>query len=234
MARREYYTLMASLPALPYFERADRLPINLVRLKERMKMLEPEDQEITKKLVEFIAWQQQPLERTDAEVVELYNGIKKLTAHHPVIWKMVEAEMNQRTILAALRLRSRGMGGAPAAPPPRDRRWGVGSWLEHIIRNWNHPDFRMGMIFPWLPKARALLENGEALELERLIMRNNWRGADALFQENPFAFEATIAYLYKWGIIYRWLTYDRKAAGARFNKMILEVTSGQEQLFAHS
>ncbi len=51
MASREYYTLVASLPALPYFEKAQRLPINEVRLWQRMGMLEPDDHLIVQKLI---------------------------------------------------------------------------------------------------------------------------------------------------------------------------------------
>ena len=43
MVRRSYYTLVASLPALPRLEQAERLPINETRLVERLRMLHPED-----------------------------------------------------------------------------------------------------------------------------------------------------------------------------------------------
>ena len=35
MSPHRYYTLIASLPALPYFKLAERLPINRQRLEER-------------------------------------------------------------------------------------------------------------------------------------------------------------------------------------------------------
>lgn len=229
MAGREYYTLMASLPALPYFERAQRLPINEVRLKQRIRMLEPEDITTVLKIVEFLAWQRQPIGRTDREIMRMYDEMVARTAHLPAVRDMIEYEMNQRSIMVALRRRKKGMG-----PPARGEKWGVGPWVDHIIRNWSHPDFRMGTVLPWIPKARLYLETGQALELELLMMRENWKAADAVTQQNPFAFEAMLAYLFKWGIIRIWLAHDREAAGSRFEKLILEVTGGQEQLFQNA
>jgi hypothetical protein len=226
MASREYYTLVASLPALPYFEKAQRLPINEVRLWQRMGMLEPDDHLIVQKLIEIVSLQQQPLDRTDRDVIARYNEMAALASHHQQVREMIENEMNQRSIVVALRRRKKGMG-----PPRKDENWGVGSWLEHIIRNWNHPDFRKGMLHPWIPRARVFLENGQAFEMERLLSGESWKVADSIAQRNPFSFEAVLAYLNKWAVIKRWLAYDRAAACIRFEKLILEVTRGQEQLY---
>lgn len=225
MGRKEYYTLVASLPALPYFERAQRLPINEVRLRKRMDMLEPEDLQIGKKIVEFISWNLQPVDRTDSDIVILYNELEKLTKHFPLIWKAIEDWMNQNTVLAALRRRKKGIG-----PPGRNEKWGEGPWHIHIIHNWNHPDFMLGAVFPWIAHVRLLFESGQALELQRFLTKENWKKADSVIQENPFAFEAIVAYFIKWGIIEYWLSFSSTAAGNRFDKLILEVTSGQEKL----
>ncbi len=36
-----YYDLVASLPHLPHFERAERLPITRLRLDQRLRLLKP-------------------------------------------------------------------------------------------------------------------------------------------------------------------------------------------------
>jgi hypothetical protein len=226
MASRDYYTLAASLPALPHFERATRLPINEVRLRRSMSMLEPDDGHMVMELTRFIAWNVQPLERTDAQMVDRYAELSRFMAPYPGLVELIQEEMGHRTILVALRRRLRGMG-----IPGRHEKWGVGPWVEHIMRNWNHPDFKLGVIFPWVPKVRVLLESGQALELQRLFMTELWRKADAVAMRDPFAFEAIVAYLFKWGVINLWLVNNREIAAERFNSLILEVTSGQEQLF---
>jgi hypothetical protein len=226
MGTREYYTLMASLPALPYFERASRLPINEVRLRKRMEMLDGDHQIMVKKIIQLIAWERQPMERTDRDVTRLYGEIEGLTHNYPLIWTMIEQGMSQRTVLAALRRRMKGTG-----PPGKHERWGVGPWLDHIIHHWNHPDFMLGLVFPWITKARPLLDGGQALELQRLLLKENWKNATQVSEKNPFAFEAVIAYLSRWGAISTWLGNDAVAAGSRFNTLVLEVTRGQEKLF---
>ena len=50
MWKRQYYTLHASLPALPYFDKAKVLPISRERLEARMGMLAPEDAETMEKV----------------------------------------------------------------------------------------------------------------------------------------------------------------------------------------
>lgn len=67
---RGYYTIIASLPHLPRFDKAERLPISRERLIQRLKMLEPEDFKLAENVAEFIAWRRQPVGRTDTEVHE--------------------------------------------------------------------------------------------------------------------------------------------------------------------
>jgi hypothetical protein len=218
---------MASLPPLPSFERAERLPINQVRLLERLNMLEPDDWVIVERTVLFLAWQRQPVERTDSEVVVFFRQIMELTASHPVLRQMIEFRMNVRTILAALRRRHRGLP-APAVDEP----WGVGPWVQHVTRHWDDADFKLRMVFQWIPQARQYLEAGEeTLALERLLMRLIWEQVDFLTQNNLFGFDALLAYLFKWDIVQRWLSYNRETAQARFDALVTEVIGEHDQLF---
>ncbi len=224
MASREYYTLVASLPALPYFERALRLPINEVRLRERLKMLEPEDAGIVQKTLNFTGWQLQPLERTDMDMARLYDEMLQMASCYPALKFMVSEIMDQRTIVVALRRRHRGM----AAPGKKDV-WGVGQWVDHIRRNWEHPDFRLGLEYPWVPRAREFIETDQALELERLILRYNWKTADNFMSENPFSLESILLYMTKWIAIRNWLSFSSDAARVRFENFITEVIGRYEQ-----
>ena len=62
--RRQYIALIASLPPLPPFDRAERLPINEDRLAVLLRMLEGEDLAMVERVASFLAWQRQPMERT--------------------------------------------------------------------------------------------------------------------------------------------------------------------------
>jgi hypothetical protein len=226
MARqRQYYTLISSLPALPRFERAERLPINEVRLAERLRMLDPDHWQVMERTAAFLAWQRQPMGRTDTDVVARFRHIADLASSYPVLMRMIEARMNQRTIMAALRRRHRRQ----PAPTPGES-WGVGPWVHHVERHWEDPDFKLAHVFPWIPQARQHLTAGETLTLERLLMGLIWHGVGRLAQE-MFGFEAVLAYLFKWDILRRWLSYNRQAAQARFEILVTEVIGEHDQLF---
>jgi hypothetical protein len=224
--RRQYITLISSLPPLPRFERAERLPINEDRLATRLRILDAEDRAIIERVADFLAWQRQPVDRTDAEVVTLFRNIGPVASRHPALMLMIEQRMNERTIMAALRRRHRGEA-MPAAGEP----WGVGAWVHHIENNWDDPDFKLGKILPWVPQARQHLEAGETLALERRLMTLVWDTVDLLSQGDPFGFEVVLAYLFKWDILQRWLSYERQAARERFETLITEVIGEHAQLF---
>ena len=56
MSSHCYYTLIASLPALPYFKLVERLPINRQRLEERLRMLNEEDASILAQARSVVEW----------------------------------------------------------------------------------------------------------------------------------------------------------------------------------
>jgi hypothetical protein len=226
MGRRHYYyTLIASLPWLPRFDQAERLPITRERLQERLKMLEPDDAEVVERAAAFLAWQRHPAERTDHDVIVKYHRMMEVITH-PTLSILVEEVVDQRTIMVALRRRHRGLP-APAASDP----WAVGRWTGSIERNWDVPDFKLSIFYPWLPQAKAYLESGEALALEKFLMDLAWDRIDRLAQESDFGFESVLAYLFKWDMLQRWLSYNAEAAQARFEELVLEVTDEYEQLF---
>lgn len=224
--RRQYIALIASLPPLPRFDRAERLPINEDRLVARIRMLEGKDLAMVERIASFLAWQRQPMERTDAQVVALFKQIVPVASENPSLKAMIEFRMNERTIMAALRRRRRGL----PAPTPGEE-WGVGSWVQHIVRNWEDPDFKLGKILPWVPRARQHLEAGETLALERLLMTIVWQSIDRISDNNPFGFEVVLAYLFKWDILKRWLSYERHEARVRFDSLLTEVIGEQNRLF---
>jgi hypothetical protein len=223
--QRQYYTLIASLPLLPPLERAERLPINRDRLQDRLRLLAPDDAAIVERAEAFITWQRQPLERTDAEVVAVFQALM-LPGTPAALIEVVAFRMQQRTLMAALRRRQRGLP-APAADEP----WGVGPWVAHIVRHWQEPDFRLGLLQPWVPQARAYLEAGDTLALERLLMQQVWTHLERLVQDNLFGFAAVLVYLFKWDMLQRWLSYNRPAAQVRFEALVGDITRDHQPLF---
>lgn len=221
-----YYTLVTSLPYLPRFDRADRLPINWDRLQERLKMLDPGDAEAAGALIGFLRWDRQSPAEThtkpgaDLDQIEEMMRDRRLRA-------VLEFPIALRTILSALRRRRRGLAG----PKPGER-WGLGRWVEYVERNWDEPDFGLGVVLPWVARARECIETGDMLALDHLLMGLVWDQVGRLTEGHEFEFRGVLAYLVKWDILQRWLSRDKKKAGARIEELLTEVIGEHNQLLA--
>jgi hypothetical protein len=118
-----------------------------------------------------------------------------------------------------------------AAPEP-DEIWGVGPWLNLMTASWDSPDLGLGHLLPWITEAASLLEDGAALELERLLMNAVWSRLGRIAERSPFGFEPVIAFVFRWDILQRWLSYNAESGKLRFQELVAEVTSEQQKLFA--
>jgi len=225
MSSQPYYTLLASLPPLPRFDQADRLPITRERLRQRFSMLAPDDAESLERAAAFLAWQQQTATRTDQEMIASFKQMEEHIAQ-PILQSIFDFPIDQRTIMAALRRRFCGL----PAPAPGES-WGVGRYVNHIERNWNDPHFKLSAVYPWIPQARSHLEAGETLALERLLKNTLWDHVDRSVPSYEFGFSAVLTYIIKWDILHRWLSYDIENAKARFEELVTEVTDEQPRLF---
>jgi hypothetical protein len=141
--------------------------------------------------------------------------------------EFVDFRISQRTALVALRHQRRGLG-----PPAPGEVWGIGPWVRRIQANWESPDLGLGGVFAWIEEARALLEAGNAVGLERLLMDAVWQHLSRIADRRPFGFEQVLAFVFRWDVVQLWLSYDADAAKTRFQELIAEVTRDHQQLFA--
>jgi len=221
MGKEPYYTLLASLPPLPRFDRAGRLPITRERMRQRFSMLTTEDAALFEHAAAFLAWQRQTATRTDEEMIASFKRMEEHIAH-PALQSFFEFPIDQRTIMAALRRRHRGFPGlAPGEP------WGVGRYVRNIENNWDDPYFKLSAVYPWIARARTHLEVGETLALERLLKNVLWDYVDRSVQPYDFGFQAILTYIIKWDILNQWLSYNIEDAKVRFEELVVEVTDEQ-------
>lgn len=220
MKNKGYYTLVASLPHLPRFDKAERLPITRERLLQRLKMLDCDDYKLAELVAEFIAWRQKP-ERTNAEVMSIYGQVVKQIFDSKLLKPLFEFPINQKTIITALRRREKGL------PCPNYREpWGAGPLVQHIELNWDKPFFKLQSTYPWIVQAQAYLHEGELLKLEYLLANLTWNKLEFALIKNYFGFEVVMAYLLKWDILQQWLSYNTEAAKARFEALVSETING--------
>lgn len=216
-----YYTLMGSLPALPrHFEEADRVPISGLRFGARLKMLKPRDLEVVDEMTDFLAWDRQPLELTDENVLQRYNRFMGKISNQ-FARDLIQLAMTNRTIIAGLRCRRLQLD-----PPP-----GVAPVASHIARNWNHPDFRLGGRFPWISKVDALFRGDSLLELERQQLDIAWQHVCRLAEQYHFTFEAVVLYLIRWEIVYRWTKRNADVGQKKFDLLVAESLGEYAEMF---
>lgn len=221
---RRYYQLVASLPALPYFRRARLLPMSRRRVEERLAYLHEDDLAELTRAEGLVSWHRQPVTRTSEEITKMYDELMSTTRNR-ALRSIVEFRMNMRSIIVALRRKRLGRS-MPAW------RWGVGPYIQMIESRWAVPDFGLVAVFPWIPTVQEYLDRGDAMELEGLLMDQSWRQLSRVADRHPFGFEQVFAFVFKWDILFRWLSYDAEKARGRFEDLILEVTRDHQDLFA--
>jgi hypothetical protein len=217
-----YYDLIASLPHLPHFEKAEWLPISRLRLNQRLKLLTPAHAEQLTRAQSLILWRPpQLLGRTDADLVGGYAALMDAPLDAS-LREYVAFRMDQQTLMAALRRKQ-----DQTRLPNEGTVWGVGPRVYHIRKHWDEPDFRLAHLYPWIAPARELLKVGDARGLERRLMDNTWKWLDRCAQRSMFGFEAAFSYFFKWDILQAWLAGDPEKATARFRNLIEEVAHAE-------
>ncbi|MDZ7749753.1 MAG: hypothetical protein U5K43_13860 [Halofilum sp. (in: g-proteobacteria)] len=221
----DYYAVAASLPSLPRFDRAKRLPITRRQLDARLAMLSDEDRGTADDLEHFLEWQHHPVEEDNLAILQAYEVLLEQT-DNVALREMMIHRTNLRTIMAALRRRQGGHG-----PPGPGEIWGAGRWVRHVETNWSDPHLGLSAAQPWVTQAAELLAAGESLELERLLMGLVWDHLSRLTETRPFSLEHVLAYVFKWDILSRWLAYDVTAARDRLEELTSDAIDGHSPLF---
>ncbi len=216
---RAYHMLISSLPQLPYFERAERLPITPLRLEQRLHMLDPNDAGQLAQARPLVGWRgMQWTHSSDADVMRQFADLRQ----GPLNWRLreyIDFRMDQLTTMAALRGRACGQDA-----PVVNEKWGLGGLTRRIALHWNTPDFGLGAQYRWAQEAAQFLQAGEATRLERTLMQAAWQKLSQLAERHPFGFEVVFAFVFKWDMLRAWLTHNPRAAAERFRQMVLEVT----------
>ncbi len=209
-----YTMLMASLPRHKnnLFDE-DQVPLSRIQLNKRLTLLSPEDRNDLNKIEEMLHWSHMKKDIDQAFVsktIESIESINNQFIKDIVIWRL-----EIRIILAALRMRHRGMKKAP-----ENKIMGFDYWHNAISQYWHQADFGLTHRLPWLSEADSLLREDKSLELEKLLYSVVWEHYHRKNFGHYFNFEAVIIYVLRWDIIDRWSRCNKQAAVQRFDALI--------------
>ncbi|BCX88569.1 hypothetical protein MIN45_P0938 [Methylomarinovum tepidoasis] len=217
-----YHTVLGSLPHLPHFQRAERLPLTRLRLEQRVGML-PEAQARQIWQAEALVSLRQAVARHASGGDWLRRWRRTLPAiTEPRLREYVEYRRDQQLILAALRLRHQGLG-----PETEAEIWSISPRGRKIQDHWHDGDFRLAALYPWLVEARSLLERQDARELERLLMDACWQKLNRIGDSQPLGFGKVVAFVFQWDIVNAWLAHDPVQASERFKQLMGEIQHAQ-------
>ncbi len=215
-----YYTLVASLPALPRHFDVEHVPISLLDLKQRLEMLTSEDAEVVKQLLELFRWSRQPNELTDENAASHYNNLivcmnNRLARH------IVTYQRDIQAVVSSLRRRRRGLPPAP----------GLGQWTDHIRNNWEHPELRLHWQYPWIAEVARTVGTTDCVRIERSLLEFAWDHWYRVAEHYFFSFEAVLLYLTRWEIIHRWVSRDATRGRQYFDQLVMESLSEYVNLY---
>ena len=221
-----YLMLITSLPAHRELFGAKQTPLSRLRLRQRLRLLEPEDAADLRKLAVLTEWSRLGMDEDDEAIARRARDVLPTVAND-FVRDLSTWRLEMRTLVAALRRRHAGEG-----PPARGRAWGFGRWVPHVTRYWGEPNLRLERAFPWLPEARRLLEDGDPVGLERLLLGIVWDHLERVSEGHHFDFEAVVVYCNRWDLVARWTAYQGEAAVARFDELVEAAFGPMEALRA--
>ena len=212
--------LIASLPHLPPHFDVEQPPIKRSLLVERLRMLHPADAHVVNQAIAFLAWDRQPLDRTDQDVIATYQRLMA-SISSTVLREVIQVRMNYRTIIAALRRRRAGQSCA--------RRGGT-------VGRTHSPPFPASDVPPPGPLSvdravRSVACRCGSHAAQYLLFDNNYRYWRRRSEQYTFCFEALVLYLVRWEIIDRWTSRNAAAGQERFEKLITEILGDYARLF---
>lgn len=219
-----YVALITSLPRHEELFVAKQPPLSRLRLEMRLKALSVEDAATLATLEQCLSWPAYGLETTEVEAFA--RGRAALDAvPQPELRSILRDRLQMRSLIAALRRRKAGGG-----PPPAQ--WGFGGIARRIAANWQEPAFGLERPYPWLGEAAGLLERGDALGFERLVLTESRAITRRRAEGHYFDFIAVAAYVLIWNIHDRWARANAAAAARRFHALADAALGARTDIFA--
>jgi len=209
-----YVLLLTSLPWPGTDATATRPPVNRLRLRDRLRWLDPEDAHTVQRIESVLQWERLQLGRDDEQEIAAVDALLA-ELREPELRELVLRRFEMRLLVASLRRRQRGREALPVVGSSR-------SLLAQVARRWQEPAFGLAARFPWLADAARLVAAGDPVGMERLLTTVAWRQIDAAGRGHAFDLVAVVVYVLRWSLAERRQLEDRGAATVRFRSMVAD------------
>ena len=214
MDRLQYIDLLVSLPHLRNPFVSEQTPISRVQLTKRLRVLAPEHQQLLNMVSHTLYWGQLESEVGESELLRRV-ALMRRELEDSQLWQWIQWRLDVRFLMAALRLRR------DQAEPPEPEDYGAYSQYAHIVqRHWTHSTFRLEGRFPWLVQVAPLLEEGDAVGLEKALLGEVWRYYTRQMHKVQYGIEAVFLYMARWDLVDRWTGYRHSLARQRFDGLV--------------
>ena len=74
--------------------------------------------------------------------------------------------------------------------------------------------------FPWLAKAKELLEQEDSYELEKHLLSTEWDYYSRLQADEQYSLSDVWLYAMKWDLVDRWCRYNTDLAKVHFEQLV--------------
>lgn len=187
--------------------------ISELRLKKRLKLLPDSERNILITLTDAVWDSWFDLEMPFSETQNKAKIIQDLK--NPFMNNLLEWFFDIRSILVALRLRKH-----KSKPPEIPSEYWITRFGSKLISHWQHPDFGLKSIYPWVPNLSAQMENSNIDIVEELLLSLIWKHLDNIEDRHYFDFEALIIYLLRWKVINYWSRFNKKVTEKHILKFV--------------
>lgn len=216
----KYAMLIASLPMHPTDLFSTSItPLSRIRLDESLRQLDSKDAADLERIEDLLHWSQIK-DASDEFIVEKSKEVVA-AIKDPFLRKLIMWRLELRTLVVALRKRHAGI-----VPDGKMAVVGMGQWLDYLQKNWQKPDFGLGLRIPWLVKANQLLAANETYALEKLQLAIVWQHYATVSGQHFFDFPAVVIYVLRWDITNRWTHYHAESAVKRFDRLTDSALAG--------
>lgn len=214
MDRHQYVDLLVSLPHLRNPFASEQTPISRVQLAKRLQVLDPEHRALLNLVSHVLYWGELESEVPESELIRRA-ALMRRELEDSQLWVWIQWRLDVRFLMAALRLRR------DEADPPAPEFYGAYSQYAHIVqRYWNHGTFRLEGRFPWLVPVTRLMEEGDAVALEKALLGEVWRYYTRQLHKVQYGLEAVFLYMARWDLVDRWTGYRHSLARQRFDGLL--------------